>query len=356
MWIMIYLLGTVRILLIAAMLVMFPLSVALRDIPFTSKLGRMIEDTLFGLMLATILSASMLSVASDLLTDWGSPGNIFVMGGFQPQWVAIAATLGALLAPTVLAPLASTLFRTTSDVAMFGGAVGANVAFGGLGGGLGAVRALPGTVGAVVGGGGGGPGSAEGAAPAGVSLKTKMGAFMKGAVGAGLASAALETASAPIRYFGGPMVHNKPLDHLHSMILSAATGQRGAPAVAMQPPSTAAQPSSAAKGASTGGSASPVKLHDFRPEIGGSFMAETPEGILMPYRIGNITPSQSSAGAAGYEITLENATTHEISKVFVPDMKEAESVVATRIWREYSDLVARNRPNASLRDLDHLFA
>ncbi|MGC8773567.1 MAG: hypothetical protein ACP5RJ_08950, partial [Conexivisphaera sp.] len=56
MWIMIYLLGTVRILLIAAMLVMFPLSVALRDVPFTSKLGRMIEDTLFGLMLATILS------------------------------------------------------------------------------------------------------------------------------------------------------------------------------------------------------------------------------------------------------------------------------------------------------------
>jgi hypothetical protein len=184
-----------------------------------------------------------------------------------------------------------------------------------------------------------------------VSLKTKMGAFMKGAVGAGLASAALETASAPIRYFGGPMVHNKPLDHLHSMILSSATGQRGAPAVAVQPPSTAA-----AKGASTGGPASPVKLHDFRPEIGGLFMAETPEGILMPYRIGNITPSQSSAGAAGYEITLENATTHEISKVFVPDMKEAESVVATRIWREYSDLVARNRPNTSLRALDHLFA
>ncbi|MGB9734518.1 MAG: hypothetical protein ACPL2E_08000, partial [Conexivisphaera sp.] len=137
MWVMIYLLGTVRILLIAAMLVMFPLSVALRDIPFTSKLGRMIEDTLFGLMLATILSSGMLAVASGLLTNWNAPGNIFVMGGFQPQWVAIAAVLGALLAPTVLAPLTSTLFETTSEVAMLGGAVGANVVFGGLGGGLG---------------------------------------------------------------------------------------------------------------------------------------------------------------------------------------------------------------------------
>jgi hypothetical protein len=122
------------------------------------------------------------------------------------------------------------------------------------------------------------------------------------------------------------------------MIATAAARPRGAEAA--QPPAAPAPP---------------VKLHDFRPEVGGSFMAETPEGIRMPYRIANITPSQSSAGTAGYEITLENATTHEISKVFVPDMKEAEAAVATRIWREYSDQVMRNRPNASLRALDHLF-
>jgi hypothetical protein len=271
------------------------------------------------------------------------------MGGFQPQWVAIAAVLGALLAPTVLAPLTSTLFEATSEVAMFGGAVGANIAFGRLGGGLGAVRALPGAAGAVVGGGGGGPGPAGGAVPVPASLRTKLGTFAKGALGAGLASAAFETASAPVRYFGGPTAHTKPLDHLHGMIATAAarpSGRRGA---------EAAQPPSAAKEAPAGELAPPVKLHDFRPEIGGSFMAETPEGIRVPYRIANITPSQSSAGAAGYEITLENAANHEISKVFVPDMKEAESAVATRIWREYSDLVARNRPNASLRPLDHLF-
>ncbi|MFP3209592.1 MAG: hypothetical protein RXR82_07890, partial [Nitrososphaeria archaeon] len=132
-WIMIYLLGTVRILLLAAMLIMFPLSVALRDIRFTSKLGRMIEDTLFGIMLATILSSSALATVSWLLTNWNSE-NIFVLGGFQPQWVAIAGVLVAILAPTVLAPLTSTVYEATSQVAMAGGSVAYMVATEGAGG------------------------------------------------------------------------------------------------------------------------------------------------------------------------------------------------------------------------------
>jgi len=132
-WIMIYLLGTVRILLLAAMLIMFPLSVALRDIRFTSKLGRMIEDTLFGIMLATILSSSALATVSWLLTNWNSE-NIFVIGGFQPQWVAIAGVLVAILAPTVLAPLTSTMYEVTSQVAMAGASVGYMVATEGAGG------------------------------------------------------------------------------------------------------------------------------------------------------------------------------------------------------------------------------
>jgi len=127
-WIMLYLLGTVRILLLAAMLIMFPLSVALRDIRFTSKLGGMIEETLFGIMLASILSASALATVSWLLADWYTNTNIFYIGGFQPQWVAIAGVLVAILAPTVLAPLTSTMYEVTSQTAMAGASVGYMVA------------------------------------------------------------------------------------------------------------------------------------------------------------------------------------------------------------------------------------
>jgi len=132
-WIMLFILGTVRILLLAAMLIMFPLSVALRDIRFTSKLGRMIEDTLFGIMLASILSASALATVSWLLTNWNSD-NIFVLGGFQPQWVAIAGVLVAILAPTVLAPLTATTYEVTSQAAMAGASVGYMVGTAGAGG------------------------------------------------------------------------------------------------------------------------------------------------------------------------------------------------------------------------------
>jgi hypothetical protein len=140
-WIMLYLLGTVRILLLAAMLIMFPLSVALRDIRFTSKLGRMIEDTLFGIMLASILSSSALATVSWLLTNWNSE-NIFVLGGFQPQWVAIAGVLVAILAPTVLAPLTSTMYEVTSQVAMAGASVGYMVGTEAVGGFIAGARAV----------------------------------------------------------------------------------------------------------------------------------------------------------------------------------------------------------------------
>jgi hypothetical protein len=146
---MLYLLGTVRILLLAAMLIMFPLSVALRDIRFTAKLGRMIEDTLFGIMLASILSSSALATVSWLLTNWNSE-NIFVIGGFQPQWVAIAGVLVAILAPTVLAPLTATMYEVTSQTAMAGASVGYMVASEAGGGGVAAwhaVRAAGGGVG-----------------------------------------------------------------------------------------------------------------------------------------------------------------------------------------------------------------
>jgi len=149
-WIMLYLLGTVRILLLAAMLIMFPLTVALRDIKFTSKLGRMIEDTLFGIMLASILSASALATVSWLLTNWYTNTNIFFIGGFEPQWVAIAGVLVAILAPTVLAPLTSTMYEVTSQTAMAGASVGymvASEAGGGFVAGAQAVKGAGGNIG-----------------------------------------------------------------------------------------------------------------------------------------------------------------------------------------------------------------
>jgi len=168
-WIILYLLGTVRILLLAAMLIMFPLSVALRDIRFTSKLGRMIEDTLFGIMLASILSASALATVSWLLTNWNS-SNIFVLGGFQPQWVAIAGVLVAILAPTVLAPLTSTMYEVTSQAAMAGASVGylvASEAGGGAVAGWHAVRGAGGNIGEALLGGIAGAGAYGGMATAG---------------------------------------------------------------------------------------------------------------------------------------------------------------------------------------------
>ena len=168
-WIMLYLLGTVRILLLAAMLIMFPLSVALRDIKFTSKLGRMIEDTLFGIMLASILSSSALATVSWLLTNWNS-SNIFVLGGFQPQWVAIAGVLVAILAPTVLAPLTSTMYEVTSQTAMAGASVGymvASEAGGGFVAGAQAVKGAGGNIGKQFAGGVIGAGAYGGMATAG---------------------------------------------------------------------------------------------------------------------------------------------------------------------------------------------
>ena len=134
LWIMNFLLGTVRILLLAGMIILFPVSVALRDFRYTSKLGRMVEETLFGLILSTILSASMLGVAYFLLSNWGSPANMFRLAGIQSQWVAISAVIGALLAPTVLAPLVSTVYESTSLMASVAGGV-ATAEFMGIAGG-----------------------------------------------------------------------------------------------------------------------------------------------------------------------------------------------------------------------------
>lgn len=145
-YIMLFFLGVARIFLIGAMIVAFPLSMGLRLIPFTKKLSSMIEDTLFGLMLASVMSAVVLGVGTYILSPsvWGSSqGNIFyqAVGANGQNWVAAAALLTAILLPTVLAPLTATIFQTASQVAMTGVGVATMIASGiatGGAGGLGA--------------------------------------------------------------------------------------------------------------------------------------------------------------------------------------------------------------------------
>ena len=129
-WLMTYFLGIVRILLIAVMIVGFPLSVALKLIPFTSKLSRMIEDTLFGLMLAAIMSAVIAGVANQVINNFSGSFFETALGSTNVAWVAIAAIFGIILMPTVFAPLTATMMQTVSQTAMMAGGVAASVGAG----------------------------------------------------------------------------------------------------------------------------------------------------------------------------------------------------------------------------------
>jgi hypothetical protein len=139
--IMIYFLGTVRVLLFAVMIVGFPLAVGLKMIPFASKLGQMVEDTLFGLMLAAIMSAVIAGVANQIINS--QPNWVVTALGDQPNWLAIAAIFAIILMPTVFAPLTSTLMQTVSQTAMMGGGIAAATAMGaGMPAASGAVQAV----------------------------------------------------------------------------------------------------------------------------------------------------------------------------------------------------------------------
>ena len=127
-------LGVIRIWLITVMVIGFPISLALKQIPFARKLSSMVEDTLYGLMLASLMSSIAIGVAAYVLAD--APGGpvwsatIFAGTGINgiSNWVAAAALFTAVLIPTVFAPLTGTLFQTASQAAMVGVGVGASMA------------------------------------------------------------------------------------------------------------------------------------------------------------------------------------------------------------------------------------
>jgi hypothetical protein len=140
LYVMTYLLGMVRLFIIGVMLAAFPVAVGLRMIPFTRKLSQMVEDTLFGLILASLMSAIVIGVAANVLQS-NSSSNIFnVVQGWQ-GWMAAAALFAAVLMPTVFAPLTSIVFQTASQAAMTGVGVGTAIVAGGAIAGVGGVGA-----------------------------------------------------------------------------------------------------------------------------------------------------------------------------------------------------------------------
>ena len=127
-------LGVIRIWLVTVMVIGFPISLALKQVPFARKLSSMVEDTLYGLMLASLMSSIAIGVAAYVLADapsgpvWGA--TIFASTGINgiSNWVAAAALFTAVLIPTVFAPLTGTLFQTASQAAMVGVGVAASMA------------------------------------------------------------------------------------------------------------------------------------------------------------------------------------------------------------------------------------
>ncbi len=164
-------LGVIRIWLVTVMVIGFPISLALKQIPFARKLSSMVEDTLYGLILASLMSSIAIGVAAYILAD--APGGpvwsatIFAGTGINgiSNWVAAAALFTAVMIPTVFAPLTGTLFQTASQAAMTGVGVAASMA---------GAAAAP-----VAGAAGGGLGGAGGAGGMGA-----LGGLGKGASGA----------------------------------------------------------------------------------------------------------------------------------------------------------------------------
>jgi len=115
-WVMEWMLGTARLFLIGSVIVAMPIVLVLRNIRFTARFAGTIEDTFFGIIFATVISALFLGLAANILHNYG--GSIFSAAGVEKNWVALAALLGAILAPTVFAPLTGVFFQTMSQVGM----------------------------------------------------------------------------------------------------------------------------------------------------------------------------------------------------------------------------------------------
>ncbi len=115
-WVFTWLLGSARLFLIGSVIVAMPILLVLRDIKFTSRFAGTIEDTLYGLVFASMMSALFIGLAAYLFNNWG--GSIFAAANVDKTWVALAALLGAIFIPTVFAPLTGLFFQTMAQTGM----------------------------------------------------------------------------------------------------------------------------------------------------------------------------------------------------------------------------------------------
>ncbi len=135
-----FILGTIRILLVAVMVVAFPISLALKEVPFAHKLGQMVEDTLYGLMLASVMSSVVLGLAAYLIGAGGGTAGTLFQG--SDTWFAAISLLAALLLPTVFAPLTGVMFQTGMQAAMAAGTAAVLAGTGGTMGAVGGVQSM----------------------------------------------------------------------------------------------------------------------------------------------------------------------------------------------------------------------
>ena len=135
-----FILGTIRILLVVVMVVAFPVSLALKEVPFAHKLGQMVEDTLYGLMLASVMSSVVLGLAAYLIGPGGGTAGTLFQG--SDTWFAAISLLAALLLPTVFAPLTGVMFQTGMQAAMAAGTAAVLAGTGGTMGAVGGVQSM----------------------------------------------------------------------------------------------------------------------------------------------------------------------------------------------------------------------
>ncbi|MDV3278223.1 MAG: hypothetical protein LYZ69_07135, partial [Nitrososphaerales archaeon] len=149
-WVMSWLLGSARIFLIGAVTVAMPIVLVLRDIRFTARFAGVVEDTFFGLIFASVISALFIGLAAYIFNHWS--GSMFQAANVDETWVALAALMGAILAPTIFAPMTGVFFQTMSQVGMAAAGTAVAIGAGGLGPGAAGVKGGLAMAGQAVGG------------------------------------------------------------------------------------------------------------------------------------------------------------------------------------------------------------
>ena len=131
---MVGIMGILRIFFIAALVVMMPLLLVLRLIPFTKHVAEELISMLIGLMVSSLFVAIFFAFAYAVLQ--AQPQSYFA------QFGALATLIAGAMMPTVMAPRLGRVFETTAMMAtgavmtgtMVGGMTAGGMAYGGFAG------------------------------------------------------------------------------------------------------------------------------------------------------------------------------------------------------------------------------